>query len=279
MSLAALVLRTVTVKALRGRTLAGQAVEPSAIAPLEGKLKDTPQPLILVFTDAGETQESARDSNGKDLLGLCVDTSLSFEIAVAARVPIQAPGAGPELEIGIPETDEGFEISIDLIARQICAELQAGRTPWADLWRELVLRVTRLTFERGQSAEKGVRFAARRLVLMVETLADPTPGRPLEGVWDDVVSAIEADQETAHIGALIRSVAEGEAMPEWRHLQAQLGLTYSGLKGIGLAPLLDHQASDAAPAAGLDAVTMDPLGLNEQAGEQPTWDPPAEGEE
>lgn len=283
MSLALLALRTVTVKALRGRTLAGDAVHPSAIQPLEGKVRDEPAPFILVFTDSGETKDVERDQIGRDMLGAAIDVTLSFEIAVATRVPVapipgEAPD-GPVTEIVIPETDEGFEITIDVIARQVCAELQAGDTAWAELWRSMVMRVLGIRSERGQSAENGVRFAARRLGITVDLVADPAPGAPLDGLWADIVAAFDGDAELAPIGALVRAVAEGEPFSDWRHVQAQLGLTGAGVRGIGVAPFRAHNEGPNDPAALLNEVTIDPLGISETAGEPPTWDPPPDDEE
>jgi hypothetical protein len=222
MSIAGLALRTITVKALRGQTMAGGAVEPSAIEPIEGKIKEAAQPFILVFTDGGMTQESSRDGIGRDMLGTQLERSLSFEVGVATKVPAQTVTVdgedGPvELVIAIPPTDEGFEITIDLITHQIVAALQAGTSSWAELWRRFVLRITGIRSERGASDEKGVRFAARRFALTLDTVADPTPGAPLADLWADVVAAFEADAELANIGKLIRGVSPSRTRESSRH--------------------------------------------------------------
>ena len=62
MSLNRLALRLLTVEALRGRTLAGEAVRDSMAIPLDGPIAlDLPQPFVAVYTDDGLSQPRGRD--------------------------------------------------------------------------------------------------------------------------------------------------------------------------------------------------------------------------
>jgi len=243
MSLGLFALRALTVKALQGRTLAGNAVGSSAVLPLDALAEESPTPIIQVFTDTLSSDE--KDVEGRDLIGANVGITLAIEIACVTRVPGED---GQGQNIVIPQTDEGMEMTIDLIHRQAFVELQAVNTVWGKLWRDFVLNVRSLSAERGSSGEKGVRFAARRIEIKLETISDPVPGGPVTGVWADILSAFTAEPELAPLVPALRAAAEGEPLADWRRAQAELGLALSGIRAIGLAPIFETD-SDAAPAA------------------------------
>src|SRR5262245_22778570 len=133
MSLALFALRALTVKALQGRTLAGNAVGSSAILPIDALAEESATPIIQVFTDTLSADE--KDIEGRDLIGANVEITLAIEIACVTRVPTED---GQGQEIVIPQTDEGMEMTIDLIQRQAFLELQASSTTWGKLWRDFV---------------------------------------------------------------------------------------------------------------------------------------------
>jgi hypothetical protein len=62
-----------------------------------------------------------------------------------------------------------------------------GNDTWPDLWRQIWGRhaKTGLTeWDRGESADKGVRLAVLRIMYRLELMDEPTPGAPLtELLW------------------------------------------------------------------------------------------------
>lgn len=277
MSIARLALRLATVKALGGRTYAGSRVVDSAIETIASTIGPGPTPALLVYTD-----EASGEAEGRDLLSAGGQATLAIEMAVAQAVQVPVADGENEVAIVIPGTDAGIEITLDLMERQVRLALTDPLSPWAEIWRRLVLKIVDIRVLRGANARKGERFAARRLEIRVETLADPVPGMNVGEVWADFLALAEADtggDGLAGLAAEIRAQIEGSEMVDWRRAQAALGLTGAGIGGIGLAPLLDHPADPADDPAGLREVALDPLGLTLEVDEAPAWDTGSEREE
>jgi hypothetical protein len=104
-------------------------------------------------------------------------------------------------------------------------------------------------WDRGAVADKGRRQALLQAVYKVETIADPTPWAEPEGVWADLLAAMEADEEFSDLAQYWRQLIAGTIVPEWRQAQAALGLTQSGTRSIGLAPEDVTEMAEAATAA------------------------------
>lgn len=222
MSLSRLAIRLATVKALAGRTLAGDAVSDSEVAPIDVTAADRRHPFIAVYCDDGEGQGIGRDIQSGGIF------SLAIEIGVTSRMKYRLEsGAEEHLEALVP-SDALMEMTLDLIARQIAVALAEPGNAWADLWRRLVTKVGRVRTRRGASADKLLRFAGRQLEIDVHPLADPPCGKAPAGVWADLLALIEADADPAFRGlaAPIRATIAGETpAPDWSVDQAQLALT------------------------------------------------------
>lgn len=265
MSIARLALRLATVQALSGQTLAGSRVVDSSIDSLEDAVRKEPGPVILVFSD-----EASGTATGRDLLTAGGQTVLAIEIIVAGAV--EAEGGGTT--IMVPPTDAGLEITLDLIERQVRRALIAPAPAWAEMWRQLVARIDNVKVVRGAGSRKGVRYAARRIEVHCEPLSDPMPGGPAEYVWADFLALMEADtgeDGLADLAPLVRVEIEGDTLSDWAQVQAALGLTLSGVRGIGVAPYI-ATGEDAAELAEVIASDEDGYGdlvMDEQAaGEQ-----------
>lgn len=224
----ALLLRNLTRLALMGETLAGDEVHSSLLVPINEANGD-PVPVIAVFTDTMKAQKI--DVTGRDILGANSVVTLALEVACIGKAKTEKG----EVSTYIPETDEGMEMTIDIILRQAVARLQSSDDTLTDLWRQLVTRVVGLSWERGAGIDKTVKFAARRMEIDCELLSEPTPGAPLSDFWDDALTALAAAGHADLAGA-IRAVAVGEALPDWRRWQAELGLTNEGIRSTGVAP-------------------------------------------
>jgi len=227
MAIAALALRLATVRALMGRTAVGGRVTDSEIAPIDQRVGgEARAPALVVYTD-----DAVAEPQGRELIGIDWTLDLVVEFVVADQVKHQ-----DAIAVTIPETDQGLELTLNLIDRQIRRVLAADDTPWARLWRKLVVRIVKIDSQRGAGLKDGVRFAARQLVLKLQPLAEPDFGRPAEGVWAEFLEALGAEEDLAELVPLLAAEIQGEALPKWRQIQAQLALTEDGVRGIGVAP-------------------------------------------
>ena len=249
MSLSHLVLRHLTVLALTGKTLAGNEVRSSLLAPIN-EAGAEPLPMIAIFTDSGKADRN--DIRGLEIITANFAVTLALEFACIASAPMENNGT----ETFIPQTDEGLEMTLDIMERQAVAELQCGSGPWSELWRQWAMRVVELRTERGASIEKGIRFAARRLEITCEAMADPTPGADLPPLWDEVLTAFAAENSVKDFAPLLRAVATGQPVADWRLVQAALGLTNAGAAAMGIVPMGgDGTVSAAVSLIGEDADT------------------------
>ena len=258
MSLGRLAMRIAAARALRNATLAEGRVYDSAIAPIDQTIAEERQPILIVTTDDHEMEVT-----GRDLFHGPVSCDLVIEAAIAARVEV--PGDGePESVITIPHTDEGMELALDLMEHQVMAALIRERTPWSRVWMKLVPRLSRRLSRRGASVEKGVRFAARQIVLTCDLIEAPTDGAVVaEGTaWADLLSVMEQDTDLAPIARMLRAEIEGTPLADWRRAANMLGIHLETADAIGLGPVLDL-AQDPQPTVEVDVTGgPDPVIVN-----------------
>lgn len=234
MSLVALAMRLTLCEALAGKTLADDAVYDSNVADLDRLIeKDKTRLLITVATDE---QEGTFDGLAYDIANRKLDLVIEIAAAQGVSVEIEAAGDDPPEEAVMAEikaSDAGLEMTVDLIARQIMAIIQAG-DGWADLFRDVAGKPVKFTSKRGAGWEKGPRFAARQIVITYEPLFEPTLGAPPGWYWSRLIAKFtEAGGVLAQYGALIAKVIEGTPIPEWRQLQADLGLSDEAARAHG----------------------------------------------
>jgi hypothetical protein len=235
MSLARLAMRIAAARCLRGATLAEARVYDSAIAPIDQTIAEERQPILIVTTDDHEMEVT-----GRDLFHGNVSCDLVIEAAIAARVEVPGDNGG-ESVITIPHTDEGMELALDLMEHQVMAALTRERSNWSRVWMKLVPRISRRQSRRGASVEKGVRFAARQIVLTCDLIEVPTDGAAIgEGTaWADLLGVIEGDADLAPIAQMLRSEIEGTPLADWRRAANMLGIHLETANAIGLGPMLD----------------------------------------
>ena len=246
MSLARLAMRIAAARALRGSTLAETRVYDSAIAPIDQTIAEERQPILIVTTDDHEMEVT-----GRDLFHGRVACDLVIEAAIAARVEL----AGEESVITIPHTDEGMELALDLMEHQVMAALTRERSDWSRVWMKLVPRLSRRLSRRGASVEKGVRFAARQIVLTCDLIEAPTNGAVVaEGTaWADLLGVMEGDPDLAPIARMLRAEIEGTPLADWRRAANMLGIHLETANAIGLGPVLDL-SQDPQPAVEVDVM-------------------------
>lgn len=231
MSISRLMLRMATRKALMGRTWAEDRVFDSAITEIDQTVLASRRPLIVVTTDDEEGQV-----DGRDILGATRSLDLVIEVAVATFV--RAEGGG--VTIILPDTDEGLEVTVDLMCRQVIRALQSADGVWPDMWRSLVPAVASVSQRRGADAKNGIRFAARQIVITLSPLADPLmlADDPVEGnVFAEFLALADGDDELASASQAIRAALTND-VPDWRLTQALLGMSDTEAEIMGLDPLL-----------------------------------------
>ena len=251
MGLTRLVMRLACVQALKGQTLAGTRVFDSAVAPLDLVVEEHRQPLIVVTTDEHEA-----DITGRDLLRGAQICDLVIEIAIAAAASVASSNEqGEAITIEIPHTDEGMELTLDMLEHQCVAALIRDNTPWATIWMNLVPRVTRRLSRRGASSENGLRFAARQIVLTCDLVDTPTRTSDIveASAWGQALAAMDGNESLAPLASVLRAEIDGGGLADWQIIAQSLGLTDVGVRNIGLEPALDENGDPVQ----LDVVLID----------------------
>ena len=240
MSLTRLAMRLAAARALRDRTLAGARVFDSAVDPIDQTIAETRQPLLVLTTD-----EHGLDVTGRDLNSGAHRCDLVIEIAIASRVEVPASdGDGGQISIAIPHTDEGMELTLDIMEHQVTRALTRDDTAWSRTWMKLVPRITRRLSRRGASSENGVRFAARQLVLTCDLVDTPLAGGSIasNSAWGDVLVLMEADPILVNIASLLRAEMDGTPLADWRRAAETLGVPLEVVNQIGIGPVEDLDA-------------------------------------
>jgi len=236
MSIIRMLTRMTAVAALRGTTWADDRVFDSDNTPLGQTLglNEEAKPYIVVFTDA----DNRTDVEGTDLYTVQRELNLVLEIGVASKIE----GKEGESEIKIPLTDEGMEIALDMVEDQVFAALFGDpQNEWTELLKGFVMRVMRVTGQRGASSDRDRRWAARQLSVICDVVGDLPPGvtvpmdHPIRMFIDVAGRHPEAHME--HAAEICEALVSRVAAPGWERLQAKLGVRRIGLRAIGLAPL------------------------------------------
>ena len=187
-----LVLRLVTIEALKGRTWVGENVLDSEIGALDadadGTLTtDQQKPFVMVYTDKG-----VENDGGDRALHRSGHTELVIEIAIAATMTIRNEAGDKEVVAGIPSTDAAFEFYLDVVGRQVASALADPLSEWAELWRSLSGSIVKIDRRRTSDAT-GTKVAAHQIVITLALLPDPVFGEPLAqtSVWAKLLAKLE----------------------------------------------------------------------------------------
>lgn len=234
MSLSSLAVRFCTVEALRGATFAGDAVEDSPVDAIALAVAAA-APLITVFSDAerfkGNSPSpfmSAPDPDSHTL-------DVTFNIFLPTDPTIAIGSAAP---VEIEARDSGGAVAIDLFHRQVEQALAVSDGLWARLWRGAVLKVNSIDSSAYVlTTDKGLRLPAREIAMNLTIIDSPVPGGRVPLFWTEFLDAVRASDGFSTFADLIEAAIQGEPLPEWRRLQALLGLTRGELTAIGDGPL------------------------------------------
>ena len=226
-----LAVRLCAVYALMDNTFAEDGVRDSQITMIDAKsnLDDT-RPFIAVYTD---------DQSDKQL-------TLTFEIGVTARMTT-VDGSGNNVIVpGIPPTDAGIEMVLDLIERQIHVALADESNEWAELLRFCFSDVGGSKSIRGASkTSDGERYAGRQIVIDGTVLADPEYGRALsvDGFWELFLTKAEAEPNLVAIASSIRALLGNGDPVDWKTMQRAMSLTRTAADRLGISPQIGEIAT------------------------------------
>lgn len=226
MGLPALALRLLTRKALLDQTFCGASVLDSPQDPIDTLLAG---PTLTIYSGEAHTKDMAKDL-------LRVDWILDLSIHMHLPNEVNVGTATLDTRLG------GGEAAFDILWRQIERALMVSDSPWAELWREMVMSLGNMMSRPFMiETDKGVRIQAREIVMSVHTLASPPFGVAGSGTfWARLFAALGADPdpETATIRTLLQTEVESpNTITDWCSAKALLGYTTEDMGAIGLAPL------------------------------------------
>ena len=241
MSIIRMLTRLTSVAALRGHTWAADRVFDSDNTPLAQALtlNEAAKPYIVVFTDL----DNRPGVEGTDLYIGRRELNLVLEIGVASKIE----GETGDAMLKIPLTDEGMEIALDMVEDQAIGALFGDpQSDWAELLKHFVIRVDRMSGQRGASADRDHRWAARQLSIICDVVSDLPPGVPVPEehpiqMFAEIAQA-HPEANMKEVGKICEALVTRGAAPEWEQVQALLGVRRLGLRAIGLAPLSSDMA-------------------------------------
>jgi hypothetical protein len=239
MSLLRAVLRSCAVAALRDKTWAEERCYDSDMTPFVDAVygvKDSHgnpvnKPYICVYTDnddIGPVTGKAELYNGMNrMLSVCI------EIGVATA--IKNPNG--TMSVQFAHTDKGSELGCDFIEAQCIAGLIGDpHSVWGDLFKQMCGRIRRVPRRRGGQASAGVRWAARRIVLLCSPIMDIVPGVALEDSHPirKFITLARANPHSSvgDVAMIVDQAISTVAAPDWRQAQAMLGMDTEAVKHL-----------------------------------------------
>lgn len=233
MSLAAAAIQFCAVKALDGNI---QAKVYDSNVDAED-LGQEPLPVVVVYCSSAKRSGQI----GREIWGGHHVVDFVIDVGVAQKVVREVPGtSSPVVSVEFADNDSGHDLMIHTLQYEVERVLLGDNGVWAELWRRLFARLSpedNSDWDRGASADKGVRLAILRSTYKIELANEPVPGAA-SAVWNDLFTAMEADSELHDIGTYWRALVSTPTLPEWRQVQAQLGMTIEEMtNGLAIGPL------------------------------------------
>jgi len=235
-----LALRLATVRALRGKTLAGSNVLDSEIGPIEDIAKDKPRPVIVVYTDDGKFSSAGRDlfaSSGDSRVDVGFQ-HLVIEILLTQRMKMLDDDGNAINGAVPPVLDPALAFNIDLIERQVYAALMdtSPAAEWAEMWRRLAVDIGDRDSQIGASMRDGIRFSGRQIKLSVKMLREPRPGDPIGPVFARFIALAQGEPDLAALVPVIQASLAGPALTDWEAVAGRYGLTREESRALLITP-------------------------------------------
>lgn len=224
-----LAVRVATYFAILNNTIAEDRVFDSATDGLDQMVQSSRAPFVLIYTTSDGSEIDGRDLSQRERT-----LELTIEIAVADKVAVEYDDGETVQEVVIPNSDGGIEASLDFLQRQVFRCLTTDQGVWPDLWRELVVKIDRYNSVSGQSAESGLRFAARQITLELDTVSEPAFGAVEAGtVWERFVSALRLEDATGDFASAVEAFIVGDGLSASEIAAGLLGVSAPTMSAIG----------------------------------------------
>jgi hypothetical protein len=234
------------VRAIAGRTLAGETVLDSNITAI-GKLDFVGEKPVIACS-VEESDQNGKYENG--FFGRPSELKLYVQTAVAVKGKyLLVTGEDEDREeelVEIGSTDAAREATLNILDREWKQALLDPDNVWGDRFRQLVTDIGRVMDTRITDPEGGRKYAARVYEITATAIADPDFGQALPADIDAILTAVEAIEDYAHLGAIWRNIFEKAALSsEYAALQASAALSSTAFAAMGLNPVdADPDAED-----------------------------------
>lgn len=237
MSLTMMALRIAAVEALKvGGTLVGTNVLDSQISAIDqtadGTLQtDQQRPFIAVYSDnskADDLGQTGLRTNGH------VELTFNFGVSLTMSELNKETGVSEIIE-GLPSTDAQFEAVLDIVGCQICRVLTDDANPWAQIFGNLGVLVSKSQIRSSSTAEK-VRLACGQIKIVMEAYADPSLGHvfPDGSHWLSLLELME--QHNVQQLALFQMMLGQPGVPDYPDYEALTGMTTRDATSLLLYP-------------------------------------------
>ncbi len=209
------------IEALRGKTIAEDVVHDSLIRALPQIMEVNSHPVIAVSI------EDSISSDGDGLFRTDTAMTLMLQLAIASPVTVTVTtGEGAEqvtADIGIGDTDAALEASLNLLDRQWRIALSDPLNAWAELFRQLVPHVGKVSDIRLTDPETGRKHAARIVEITIAPIAEPFPGQGDMDVVRQGLAQMATIADYADLVAILSaSLDAGAALFDWQIVQGRL---------------------------------------------------------
>lgn len=202
-------------EALKGRTIAGQAVHDSLIKALPQIMKGEVHPVVAVSI------EDCISQDGDGLFRTDASMTLMLQLAIAKSVTVPVIEGEDALEIG--DTDAALEASLNLLDRQWRIALSDPLNAWAELFRQLVPHVGKVSDIRLTDPETGRKHAARIVEITIAPIAEPYSGQADTDVVRAGLAQMAAIADYADLAAILTaSLDAGATLFDWQIVQGRL---------------------------------------------------------
>jgi len=253
MSLVPFALRIAAVRVLRAALPPGFVVLDSPQEPLDLLVAAEPAPFVAIYTGHNETTVE-----GRSMLGGAPRVEIALQFVLPCEVELGVGGQSVRLDT----RKQGAETALDVLWRRGAVALAASRSPWAELWRNIVIGATKVTNASYLVEHKAVRAVAREIVVTCDPIHEPLPGAAPQGVWADLIALMRADDGLDSLAPLADWLAAeimgSEALTQEARDAAYLGLSAYVAAKVGIGGAIGDTANDASEAT-LEA-SADPAG-------------------
>ncbi|SON55528.1 hypothetical protein HDIA_1987 [Hartmannibacter diazotrophicus] len=248
MSIIRQLIQIAAVEALRDMTIATDHVFAGSMDSLPGLLKDERRAVLVVSIEEGE--QKGRIQSERGLFGR--DTVLKLFVQAVVAVGTEDIVKGETVIVAaLGETDAAYEALLNILDRQWRQVLTVSETPWALVFRGLVMAFGEIKDARASDPETGTKHAARYTLAEIEVLDEPLPGSipaPVEAGL--ILMEADGDEGYGEVVRVFRALlSEGADWADWRKTQALLGLDRDRLLALGLGPLAEDEDRTTPPLA------------------------------